>query len=221
MPNRNEAVFFDIDGTLVHGLVQEAFIWHLVKRRLMPVPDFIRLIVGLLAYKLGVLRDPTRLFEKGIAYADGRTHAELDAIIGEWIAPEMKKRVSPEAQAIILDHKQNGRRIVLLSSIIQPLVEAIGKQIGADACIGTPMESSGGRYTGHLDGSITHGKEKVTKAELFLQSQSLAWADAWAYADHASDRFLLERVGHPYAVNPSKSMRRIASDKHWPILMLR
>ncbi|MEO6971929.1 MAG: hypothetical protein ABI135_00685 [Rhodoferax sp.] len=34
-----------------------------------------------------------------------------------------------------------------------------------------------------------------------------------------TDVFMLEEVGHPYAVNPDKDLRRIARDRGWPILV--
>jgi hypothetical protein len=30
---------------------------------------------------------------------------------------------------------------------------------------------------------------------------------------------MLESVGHPYAVNPDKDLRRVARDRGWPILV--
>ena len=43
-------------------------------------------------------------------------------------------------------------------------------------------------------------------------------ADAYAYADSASDLPLLMACGHPVAVNPDRRLREVARQRRWPIL---
>jgi phosphoserine phosphatase len=39
-----------------------------------------------------------------------------------------------------------------------------------------------------------------------------------AYSDSHTDLPFLEAVGHPVAVNPDRKLRRIASQRGWPVL---
>ena len=42
-------------------------------------------------------------------------------------------------------------------------------------------------------------------------------ADCYAYSDSISDLPLLEAVGHPSAVNPDRTLRKVAIERGWPI----
>jgi len=42
-----------------------------------------------------------------------------------------------------------------------------------------------------------------------------------AYSDSHTDLPFLEAVGRPVAVNPDRSLRRIASERSWPVLEFR
>jgi hypothetical protein len=41
---------------------------------------------------------------------------------------------------------------------------------------------------------------------------------SFAYSDSETDAPMLEVVGHPFAVNPDKTLRRLAEENGWPIL---
>ena len=43
-------------------------------------------------------------------------------------------------------------------------------------------------------------------------------AGSYAYSDSATDVPMLEAVGHPYAVNADRQLRKIAMDRQWPLL---
>ena len=42
---------------------------------------------------------------------------------------------------------------------------------------------------------------------------------SFAYSDSATDVPMLESVGHPYAVNPDRALRKEATAREWPILV--
>ena len=41
---------------------------------------------------------------------------------------------------------------------------------------------------------------------------------SFAYSDSATDIPMLEAVGHPYAVNPDRALRKEAVAREWPVL---
>ena len=43
---------------------------------------------------------------------------------------------------------------------------------------------------------------------------------SYAYSDHVSDLPLLEGVGHPIAVSPTRQLRKIALKKGWEIMKI-
>jgi phosphoserine phosphatase len=65
---------------------------------------------------------------------------------------------------------------------------------------------------------LCYGDGKVQALRLALGEIDLR--GAFAYADSASDLPLLRACGHPVAINPDRSLRRVARRSGWPILTL-
>ena len=71
-----------------------------------------------------------------------------------------------------------------------------------------------GRYTGELEFS-SHGANKVVAMEHLARRHVLA--RCWAYSDSVTDLPMLEAVGHPVAVNPDRTLRRLAEERGWEV----
>ena len=50
-------------------------------------------------------------------------------------------------------------------------------------------------------------------------SQGYDLERSYAYSDSITDLPMLEAVGHPYAVNPDRGLRREAANRGWPVLV--
>ena len=107
---------------------------------------------------------------------------------------------------------------MLLSSSPQELVGLVGRELGMHRSIGTRAAVADGRYTGDLDHPFCYGAGKVEALRLALGDVGLR--GAFAYADSASDLPLLRACGHPVAVNPDRTLRRVAGRFGWPVLVL-
>ncbi|MBX3286647.1 MAG: haloacid dehalogenase-like hydrolase, partial [Actinobacteria bacterium] len=73
-----------------------------------------------------------------------------------------------------------------------------------------------GRYTGELEFS-SHGANKVVAMEHLARRHDLDLARCWAYSDSVTDLPMLEAVGHPVAVNPDRTLRRLAEERGWEV----
>src|SRR5260370_37448041 len=62
------------------------------------------------------------------------------------------------------------------------------------------------------------GEAKVRGGRQIAAELNLDLARCYAYGDSAHDRWLLEAVGRPAAVNPSGELERIAMRRGWAIL---
>jgi phosphoserine phosphatase len=62
------------------------------------------------------------------------------------------------------------------------------------------------------------GEAKVRAAKRLVGELRLDLARCYAYGDTANDRWLLEAVGRPAAVNPSKDLEGFARTRGWPVL---
>ncbi|HSU02483.1 MAG TPA: haloacid dehalogenase-like hydrolase, partial [Nocardioides sp.] len=72
-------------------------------------------------------------------------------------------------------------------------------------------------YTGNID-YYAYAEEKARAIEHLAATVGYDLAESYAYSDSVTDVHMLEVVGHPFAVNPDRELRRIAASKEWPVL---
>jgi HAD superfamily phosphoserine phosphatase-like hydrolase len=125
-------------------------------------------------------------------------------------------------------HAMQGHAIVIVSGTLEPLAIAAARTLemelkarGIAAGIqvfATKLEESHGRWTGRILGEAIFGEAKARAIFALAEEMSLALSQSWAYGDSAQDRWMLESVGNPAAVNPTPKLARIAWKQGWPIL---
>ena len=98
------------------------------------------------------------------------------------------------------------------------MVEPIGEMLGADRVVATRMEIVDGKYTGEID-FYAYGENKATAIRELADEHGYDLARCYAYSDSVTDLHMLEAVGHPYAVNPDKDLRKDARERGWPVLV--
>jgi phosphoserine phosphatase len=89
---------------------------------------------------------------------------------------------------------------------------------GVDHVIATTLEVKDGRYTGDVD-FYAYGPNKARAMEQLAAERGYDLAESYAYSDSETDAPMLAAVGHPFAVNPDKELRRIAKERGWPVLV--
>ncbi len=214
------AAFFDLDKTVIAKSSTLAF-----------SRPFYR---GGLITRRSVLRSSYAQFVFLAGGADHdqmeRMRAYLSSICTGWdvqtvrdiVADTLHNIVEPlvydEAVQLIENHHAAGHDVVIVSSSGAEVVEPIGEMLGADRVIATRMVVEDGRYTGDIEFyAYAEGKAEAVR-ELAAQ-EGYDLARSYAYSDSVTDRPLLAEVGHPYAVNPDKALRRIAAEESWPVLV--
>ena len=63
------------------------------------------------------------------------------------------------------------------------------------------------------------GPTKAEAVKELAASEGYDLTRCYAYSDSATDVPMLESVGHPYAVNPDRALRREAAARDWPVLV--
>jgi HAD superfamily phosphoserine phosphatase-like hydrolase len=125
-------------------------------------------------------------------------------------------------------HAKQGHTIVIVSGTLEPLASAAALSLllrlavgGSTHLIGvcaTKLEEAEGRWTGQVVGEATFGEAKARAVECIAREMKLDLKKSYAYGDSVNDRWLLEAVGRPAAVNPSRELGRIARRRGWPVL---
>jgi HAD superfamily hydrolase (TIGR01490 family) len=213
------AAFFDLDKTILARSSTLAFSRHFYQGGLINRRAVVRSAYAQFVYHLGGA-DHEQM-EKMRAY--------LSAIVTGWdvqtvkdiVAEALHHVVDPlvfaEAVTLIAQHRSAGHDIVIVSSSGQEVVEPIGELLGADRVIATRMSIEDGRFTGVID-FYSYGQNKVTAVEELADTRGYDLGQCYAYSDSITDLPLLNSVGHPYAVNPDRALRRIAGERGWPVL---
>jgi len=126
-------------------------------------------------------------------------------------------------------HVKKRHEIALLSGTLEPLARraalALETELAARGItvtirvIATRLEKKGGRWTGRISGEAMFGEAKARAAKQLAEELRLDLGRCYAYGDSLNDRWLMEVVGRPAAVNPSNGLASIARMRGWPILI--
>jgi HAD superfamily hydrolase (TIGR01490 family) len=216
------AAFFDLDKTILAKSSTLAFS--------RPFFD------GGLLNRRSVLRSAYAQFVFALQGADHdqmeKMRAYLSSMVAGWpvqtvrdiVAETLHTIVDPlvydEAVDLIESHQAQGHHVVIVSASGSEVVEPIGQMLGADHVIATEMVVADGRYTGEI-GTYAYGNGKAVAIRALAAERGYDLAECFAYSDSETDIPMLEAVGHPYAVNPDKVLRRVATDRRWPMLEFR
>ena len=219
------AAFFDIDGTLVPPpSVEHQF------RRFLRWRDGLRVrqrCRALSHFLTAVWRDPLAATHGNKFHYSGVCMTAMQA----WLAFLHRHPLPFYSQALdrLAWHAQQGHRIVLVSGTIQPLAHLVAKSLRTRLAaltnapihldvLATGLEIQNGRFTGRLAGPPVCGAQKASAIEACAAARRLELAASFAYGNSILDAYMLARVGHPAAVNPSFVLEWLARLRGWPIL---
>ena len=213
-----EIVIFDIDNTIIQGQSQALFVEYLRKKGYMSLIYFLSLMIWVILYKVGLVKNPRKPMKYGLSFIKGRRNVEAEKIIQDFFNTVLVNKFYPDAVKIIKEHQKAGRIVILVSNAPDILVKKISDYLMIENYLATVLEIADGMYTGNIIGDIMYGEQKMNSINIFIELHNLSLENSWGYADHDSDAFVLKKVTHPYAVNPSSGLRTLASKNNWPIL---
>jgi putative phosphoserine phosphatase/1-acylglycerol-3-phosphate O-acyltransferase len=215
---RKEAVFVDLDRTLLRGasgLVLGAAM------RTEGLLDGRPSIPGeSLFYRLYNLQGESLAFMAMVRAAPRFTRGwDPDAVrrAGELAAAELAELVQPYAPAVLAGHRAAGRLLVLATTSPIDLVAPFAELAGFDDVVGTQYAARDGRYTGGIDGDFAWATGKLAAVKRWADKSGVDLTHSHAYSDSIFDMPLLRAVGHPHAVNPDRRLRAAAMVQRWPI----
>jgi HAD superfamily hydrolase (TIGR01490 family) len=216
------AAFFDLDKTVIAKSSALAFGRPFYRDGLMSRRDVVKAAYAQLSFKIGKADDPqiARIRDYMAALCKGWSVEQVQQIVNETLSELINPYIYAEAAALIAEHQHAGRDVVLVSASGEEMVRPIGEQLGIRDIIATRMGVKDGRYSGEVE-FYAAGPNKVIAVRSLAAERGYDLDECYAYSDSSSDLPLLEAVGHPSTVNPSRSLRRIALDRGWPTLEFR
>ncbi len=216
------AAFFDLDKTVIAKSSALAFGRPFYRDGLISRRDVIKSGYAQLMFRLGGTDEQTmaRTRDYLAELTKGWNADQVRQIVVEALEELINPFVYAEAAALIGEHHAAGRDVVLVSASGDEIVRPIAEQLGVRDVIATRMRIADGRYSGEVE-FYAAGESKAEAVRAMAAVRGYDLTQCYAYSDSSSDLPLLEAVGHPSAVNPSRNLRRVATENSWPILEFR
>jgi HAD superfamily hydrolase (TIGR01490 family) len=237
------AAFFDLDGTLVARPSMEKRLFGILRyRRLIGIRNYFWWLVE--AVRLaprGIIQmmHANKMYLRGVrvseAYCGPDVSVRRCAKREEGKTGERRRQARmpvppfyPEAIERVMWHAERGHWIVILSGTLEPLAERAACVLEAELgtrgwmdkvrVCATRLEEKHERWTGRIVGEAMIGDAKARAVKQIAVDAELDLERCFAYGDSSSDWWMLEAVGRPAAVNPSKDLAQIAFRNRWPVL---
>ncbi|GAA4724276.1 HAD-IB family hydrolase [Isoptericola chiayiensis] len=216
---RRVAAFFDLDKTIIATSSTAAFSRPFFAGGLITRGDVLRSAYAHFLFMLGSAdADQTERMRRHLSeLATGWEVAKVEQIVAETLHEHIDPYVYAEAVELIADHHARGHDVVVVSASGRELVEPIAAMLGADHMVATRMAVAGGRFTGEID-FYAYGENKATAVRDLAAARGYDLERSFAYSDSITDAPMLDAVGHAFAVNPDRSLRRVAAEKGWDTL---
>ena len=205
--------WFDLDGTLIAWDCQLLFRHFVVRRepwRGIFLPVFLAALP--LAGWLGA-GGMKRVFLSYLWRIDSATLARYSREFAVSLMPA----IYPELRERLQAHRAAGHFLILASASPEFYVAEIGRELGFDLTLGTPVEL--GPFFPNL---VNHkGRAKVERLTQILPDayfEKTKLRHSHGYTDSSADLPMLALCGSATVVNPSPSLTAIAQQSGWEIV---
>ena len=214
------AAFFDLDKTIIATSSTLAFTKPFQAGGLISRRAVLRSAYAQFVYLIGGAdHDQMEKMREFLSeLCEGWDVQTVRDIVADTLHNVVDPLVYDEAVSLMEEHHLAGRDVIIVSASGSEVVEPIGELLGADGVVATQMRVVDGRYTGEID-YYAYGEHKAAALRRLAEEHHYDLSNSYAYSDSMTDVHMLEVVGHPYAVNPDRDLRRHANARGWPVLV--
>jgi HAD superfamily hydrolase (TIGR01490 family) len=213
---------FDLDNTLLAGDSDYAWAEFLMEEGVLDRKAYDEKNKWFLKeYERGAIR-----MEDWLTFQLGPLTTRTREQLRDWHRDFMRRKVGPlilpKGRELIARHDDALR--VIITATNRFIVGPICAELGVEHVIASEIEERDGVPTGKPRGTPSFGPGKVTRLTewLALRGQALGeFRESYFYSDSHNDIPLLDRVTHPVAVDPDKTLRKYAQVRGWPVISLR
>ena len=216
---KKTAAFFDVDGTIVSTTIVHYYVQF--RSRLLPTflcPFWIAWFALKVVYYFFLDKISRTRFNQ-VFYRNyrGLKAEDVKQLAGEQFETYGHSKLFPAALDCIREHQNKGDLIVLVTGSLDFIVQPLADYLQADAALTVQLEEAHGKFTGELTTLPLSEAEKVRAIQTFVEQHNVDLAASYAYGDSRADLPMLQCVGNPIVVNPSKGLRQVAIESGWEI----
>ncbi len=217
---------FDLDNTLIAG--DSDYLWgqFLVDKKLVDGEVYERENQRFYdEYKAGTL-DIFEFLQFSLAPLSQHSIDELNTLHKEFMQTRINSIWLPKAEALLEKHRKNNDYLLIITATNHFVTAPIAQKLSVDDIIATMPEKIDNHYTGKVSGIPCFQEGKVTRLEQWLEQKNqerreFNLQESYFYSDSFNDLPLLQKVGHPIAVDPDEKLRNYAQQQGWPVISLR
>lgn len=213
------AAFFDLDRTIISGSSVFTFGWVAYRHGMVPTPDLLKDVGKAVRFKVsGAADERTESAKNRVLEAIKGVPVETLRGLGDEIIPRLLDDVRREARGLIDLHHAAERDTYIVSASPIEIVSDFAEAMEMTGGLGTVADVVDGTYTGELAQPFCYGEGKAHAIEKIAAERGYDLALSYAYTDSIGDLPMLERVGHPVAVNPDRPLETVAYQRGWPVV---
>jgi HAD superfamily hydrolase (TIGR01490 family) len=215
------AAFFDFDQTLLEVESGHMGIRMLRQKKMLPAGYFLKVWFANCLYQWQLLSE-AGMARVLLTYYRRRRLLAFEATADDFYRTYLKPYLAPRIVARLEDHRRSGHLLVLISGSVRYMLEPVVHDLGFDRLFCTDLEvGRDGLLTGRSLGPICVDQAKQDYARQFAAETGVDLTASFAYGNHPADLPMLEAVGYPHVVEPTRRLARIAARRGWPVLSFR
>lgn len=216
---RQVAAFFDLDLTITNC---DSFRYFLKKQYINNCRNW-RFVPQVFLW--GVLRK-LRLIslktfkEKALICLIQKNETFIQEVGKAFFERHLIKTIRIQAVKKVEWHKDMGHMVFIATSSPDIYVKSVAEHLRCDGYECSKLAYRNDRFIGKLEGNDCIKSEKMWRVIILSTKERIDLKRSYAYSDHVADLPLLEGVGHPIAVSPTRQLRKIALKRGWEIMKI-
>ena len=211
MRDTKTCAIFDLDGTIIRLSSEQVFLRYLLSHGEIPIPNLLAWVSYLLRVKSLRAAKPNKIYLRGLEQTD------VYEIARRCFTETLRPSIAPHISDLIHRHRTEGRTVILMSGSLSFLVQPFHEHFQTDLMVAHQLEMVDGKFTGQRIGLHPYAENKAKLTQQLAAEHGFDLSRSYAYGNHHTDAHKLELFGHPVAVNPDGTLRRIATDNGWHI----
>jgi putative phosphoserine phosphatase/1-acylglycerol-3-phosphate O-acyltransferase len=217
---QNRAVFSDLDGTLSRDFITVDFVRFLASKGLVNKEGFARHEALMKKHAQGTIPylKLQPLWAESVALSlNGQKVEEVRQLAKEFFRQWKENKIFPSTKPLMRMLHNHEFELFLVSAGLEPLLELVSAEIGANGFVGMKVHSSKGKYTGALESNMHSEQGKAQAIKRLAAEFNIDLKRSMGFGDSIHDSAIFKSVGKPVALNPSRELAARAREKGWYI----